>query len=170
VTVTATRSETRIGEVPASVVVLERAALDVTAAPTIDDALRQVVGFSLFRRTGSRAANPTVQGVSLRGLGASGASRALVLMDGLPLYESDWRVGLQARWMGDAWEDDGNSPILESALVLDLFVARRLTAGTEAFVAAENLLDADVVVGRTPVRTLGAPRLVRAGLRFHVGP
>ena len=87
VTVTATRSDTRIGSTPASVAVLPRAALAVTAAPTVDDALRQVVGFSLFRRTGSRTANPTVQGVSLRGLGASGASRALVLMDGLPIND-----------------------------------------------------------------------------------
>ena len=46
-----------------------------------------MVGFSLFRRTGSRTANPTSQGVSLRGLGASGASRALVLADGLPLND-----------------------------------------------------------------------------------
>ncbi|MEE8217338.1 MAG: TonB-dependent receptor [Vicinamibacteria bacterium] len=87
VTVTAARSDTRIGSTPASVAVLPRAALAVTAAPTIDDALRQVVGFSLFRRTGSGTANPTIQGVSLRGLGASGASRALVLMDGLPIND-----------------------------------------------------------------------------------
>ena len=44
-------------------------------------------GFSLFRRTDSRTANPTAQGVSLRGLGASGASRALVLADGIPLND-----------------------------------------------------------------------------------
>jgi outer membrane receptor protein involved in Fe transport len=87
VTVTATRGEARVGDTPASVAVLSRAALDVTAAPTVDDALRQVVGFSLFRRTGSRAANPTIQGVSLRGLGASGASRSLVLVDGLPIND-----------------------------------------------------------------------------------
>lgn len=87
VTVTAARGDTRIGNTPASVAVLRGAALAVTAAPTVDDALRQVVGFSLFRRIGSQTANPTVQGVSLRGLGASGASRALVLMDGLPLND-----------------------------------------------------------------------------------
>ena len=46
-----------------------------------------MVGFSLFRRSGSRYANPTSQGVSLRGLGASGARRALVLVDGLPLND-----------------------------------------------------------------------------------
>ena len=87
VVVTATRTETRIGETPASVVTLSRSELETTAAPTVDDALRQVAGFSLFRRTGSRHANPTAQGVSLRGVGASGASRSLVLFDGVPLND-----------------------------------------------------------------------------------
>lgn len=54
-------------------------------AITIDDALRQVPGFSLFRRSGGLTTNPTAQGVSLRGVGANGASRALVLLDGVPL-------------------------------------------------------------------------------------
>jgi len=87
VNVTATRSETRLGDTPASVVVVSREDLAVTAALTLDDALRQVPGFSLFRRSGSRTANPTSQGVSLRGLGASGASRATVLADGVPLND-----------------------------------------------------------------------------------
>jgi outer membrane receptor protein involved in Fe transport len=87
ITVTATRGEARVAETASSVALLSRAALDATASPAVDDALRQVVGFSLFRRSGSRAANPTAQGVSLRGLGASGASRALVLTDGLPLND-----------------------------------------------------------------------------------
>src|SRR5260370_18656107 len=54
---------------------------------TLDDLLRQVPGFSLFRRSTSRVANPTTQGVSLRGLGASGPSRALVLEDGIPVVD-----------------------------------------------------------------------------------
>ena len=54
-------------------------------ALTIDDILRQVPGFSLFRRSGGLTTNPTAQGVSLRGVGASGSSRALVLLDGVPL-------------------------------------------------------------------------------------
>jgi hypothetical protein len=88
VQVTANRVETRFGETAASVVALSAAEIQTTAAPTIDDALRQVAGFSLFRRTGSRYANPTAQGVSLRGVGASGASRSLVLFDGVPLNDS----------------------------------------------------------------------------------
>src|SRR5438067_10547915 len=85
ITVTATRTKTRLADTPASVVVLDRSA--IASAPTLDDALRQVAGFALFRRSGSRSANPTSQGVSLRGVGASGASRALVLDDGIPLND-----------------------------------------------------------------------------------
>ncbi|MGB8507981.1 MAG: TonB-dependent receptor, partial [Pyrinomonadaceae bacterium] len=87
VTVTATRSATRVDETAASVTVLTSETLATTAASTVDDALRQVAGFQLFRRSGSRTANPTSQGVSLRGTGASGASRAVVLVDGIPLND-----------------------------------------------------------------------------------
>ncbi|HYG10161.1 MAG TPA: TonB-dependent receptor, partial [Pyrinomonadaceae bacterium] len=86
-TVTATRTQTRLGDTAASVVTLSAAELSTTAAVTLDDALRQVAGFQLFRRAGSRTANPTTQGVSLRATGASGASRALVLADGIPLND-----------------------------------------------------------------------------------
>src|SRR3954468_15006851 len=85
--VTATQTQTRLSDTPASVVVITREAMKTTAAATTDDALRQVPGFTLFRRSGSRTANPTTQGVSLRGVGPSGASRALVLADGIPLND-----------------------------------------------------------------------------------
>jgi len=55
---------------------------------TADDFLRQIPGFSLFRRTSSLVANPTTQGASLRGIGPSGASRSLVLFDGIPLNDA----------------------------------------------------------------------------------
>ena len=50
----------------------------------LDEALATVPGFSLYRRTSSLGANPTTQGVSLRGIAGSGASRALVTLDGVP--------------------------------------------------------------------------------------
>ncbi|MGH9453160.1 MAG: TonB-dependent receptor plug domain-containing protein, partial [Terriglobia bacterium] len=87
VNVTATRVPLRIGETPASVVVLAQPVLDSAPALSLDGILRQIPGFTLFRRTDSRFANPTTQGVSLRGVGASGASRALVLADGIPLND-----------------------------------------------------------------------------------
>jgi outer membrane receptor protein involved in Fe transport len=54
---------------------------------TSDETLRIVPGLSLFRRTSSRASNPTTHGVTMRGLSASGSSRGLVLLDGTPLNE-----------------------------------------------------------------------------------
>jgi outer membrane receptor protein involved in Fe transport len=87
VVVSATRSEMKLSEVPGSAVELSPEDLDANAGLTLDDVLRQVPGFSLFRRSSSRVANPTTQGVSLRGLGASGPSRALVMEDGVPLVD-----------------------------------------------------------------------------------
>ncbi|MGB9243119.1 MAG: TonB-dependent receptor [Candidatus Acidiferrales bacterium] len=85
--VTATRSQTLLSDVPLSDIQLTRSEVQAIPALTLDDTLRQIPGFSLFRRSSSRTANPTAQGVSLRGLGASGSSRALVLEDGIPLND-----------------------------------------------------------------------------------
>ena len=87
VIVTATRSQTLLSDVPLSDIQLTRVEVQAIPALTLDDTLRQIPGFSLFRRSSSRTANPTAQGVSLRGLGASGSSRALVLEDGIPLND-----------------------------------------------------------------------------------
>lgn len=87
IVVSATRSEMKLSEVPGSAVELSPVDIDANPGLTLDDVLRQVPGFELFRRSSSRVANPTTQGVSLRGLGASGPSRALVLEDGVPLVD-----------------------------------------------------------------------------------
>jgi hypothetical protein len=70
-----------------SVSEFDRAELSSAAAPDLDTVLRQVPGFSLFRRTPSWSANPTTQGVSLRGAGASGTTRAVITMNGIPLND-----------------------------------------------------------------------------------
>jgi outer membrane receptor protein involved in Fe transport len=61
--------------------------LEAVPAVTLDETLRVIPGLSLFRRSSSRASNPTTHGVTMRGLSASGASRGLVLLDGIPLHE-----------------------------------------------------------------------------------
>ena len=86
-TVTAARLPARVRETPASVVAISSEELAAAAALPADAILRQVPGFTLFRRTDSRVANPTTQGASLRGVGGSGASRALVLDDGVALND-----------------------------------------------------------------------------------
>jgi len=87
VNVTANRTAVSLGNTAESITVLSREDLQIAAAQTIDGALRAVPGFTLFRRSGSTVANPTSQGVSLRGIGASGASRALALYNSVPLND-----------------------------------------------------------------------------------
>lgn len=74
-------------ESPAAVTTLGKLDVQKAAGVNLDDRLRLVPGFSLFRRNSSLTANPTTQGVSLRGLGSTGASRTLVLWDGVPLND-----------------------------------------------------------------------------------
>jgi iron complex outermembrane receptor protein len=87
VTVTPTRTARRLGDVPASVNVLTSETIESSPALLADDILRQVPTFSLFRRASGLVANPTAQGVSLRGVGPSGQSRTLVLLDGVPFND-----------------------------------------------------------------------------------
>ena len=86
-TVTATRSEQRVADVPASINVVSSEQIEQSPAVVADDVLRQVPTFSLFRRTSSIASHPTAQGVSLRGVGPSGVSRTLVLLDQVPFND-----------------------------------------------------------------------------------
>ncbi len=87
VVVSAGRVEQRLADVPTHTTVLTRDDIERSTAQTVDDLLREVPGFSLFRRSSSLVANPTTQGVSLRGIGPSGVSRTLVLLDGVPLND-----------------------------------------------------------------------------------
>lgn len=87
ITVTATRTEQRVSDTAASVTVLTHQDISTSGGITLDDALADVPGFMVFRRNGTLTANPTSLGVSLRGVGTSGASRALVISDGIPLTD-----------------------------------------------------------------------------------
>jgi outer membrane receptor protein involved in Fe transport len=87
VTVSAYRSPLSGLDSPASTRVLNAQALRHAASLPLDDKLRTVPGFELFRRSSSLVANPTSQGVSLRGLGSTSASRSLVVFDEVPLND-----------------------------------------------------------------------------------
>jgi outer membrane receptor protein involved in Fe transport len=77
----------QIPAVPTSQYEISSEAMDLSGSMVVDDMLRQVPGFSTFRRSSSLFANPTSQGVSLRGVGASATSRSSVLLDGIPLND-----------------------------------------------------------------------------------
>ncbi len=74
-------------ETPVPVISWSDQRIQLTPGDELDDRLRQIPGFSLFRRSSSEVANPTTQGVSLRGVGSTGASRTLVLWDGFPVND-----------------------------------------------------------------------------------
>jgi outer membrane receptor protein involved in Fe transport len=70
-----------------STVEIDRDQIQSTGSGRIEDALSNVAGFQQFRRSDSRSANPTAQGVTLRALGGNASSRALVLLDGVPMLD-----------------------------------------------------------------------------------
>jgi outer membrane cobalamin receptor len=67
--------------------VMSEESLQSRPGVNLDDRLRDIPGFSLFRRSSSFVSHPTSQGVSLRGIGTNAASRTLVLYDGIPMND-----------------------------------------------------------------------------------
>ena len=110
VTVTAAKFPQAVGSAAFSTVKLSTQQL--TVSDRLDDALEQVPGLSLFRRTVSVSANVTTEGVSLRSIAPSGASRALVMLDGVPLNDpfGGWIV-----WTALPYEDIGGAEIVRGA-------------------------------------------------------
>lgn len=80
------------------------------------------------------------------------------------------RAALDLRWVSHQYEDDRNRLPMGGYTVVDLAVSRPLGGGIEVFGAAENLLDRRYLVGRAGVDTVGAPRMLRAGVRLRAGP
>jgi outer membrane receptor protein involved in Fe transport len=87
IVVTATRSPRPVRDVPAAVTVVPRAEIERSPAKSSDELLMAVPSFDLFRRSSSLAADPSSQGVKLRGVGGTAAARALVLLDGVPVND-----------------------------------------------------------------------------------
>ncbi len=58
--------------------------LAATASGRIEEALARIPGFQQFRRSDSRSANPSAQGITLRAIGGNASSRTLLLLDGVP--------------------------------------------------------------------------------------
>jgi outer membrane receptor protein involved in Fe transport len=86
-TVTTTRSPVEVAATANTVSTLSSQDLNDYPALTLDEQLRQHAGFDLFRRSSFWVANPTSEGISLRGLGSTAASRTLVLTSDVPLND-----------------------------------------------------------------------------------
>jgi len=110
IVVTASHLPTAVGQGAFSTASLSQD--QIAAYNQLDAALEQVPGVSLFRRATSLSANPTTQGVSLRAIAPSAASRALVLLDGVPVNDpfGGWVI-----WAALPPEDIGGADIVRGA-------------------------------------------------------
>jgi outer membrane receptor protein involved in Fe transport len=96
VTVTAYRAPVAELESPVTSRTISLVDLQTAAPITMDGQIRQLPGVELFRRSPSLVANPTSQGMSLRGLGSTSASRTLLTLDDVPLNDP---VGGWIHWL-----------------------------------------------------------------------
>jgi outer membrane receptor protein involved in Fe transport len=71
---------------------------------------------------------------------------------------------LNVRVIGTQFDDDRNDFKLAAGSLVDARAGWRWSRHVELFGAIENALDREIDTGRTPIRTIGAPRMARAGL------
>ncbi len=130
VVVSATRTDITPANSTSDLKVFTNEDVKQTPALVIDDALRWIPGFNTFRRSSSMvtapADDPEAQGVTLRGVGPGGASRALVLYDGIPVNDAFRRLDVH-------WDELTAKPELimsrsSKAAVLICGVTRRKAA------------------------------------------
>lgn len=105
----------------------------------LENALSKAAGLQQFRRSDARSANPTSQGITLRGLGGNASSRAQLLLDDVPQADP---FGGWISWPGyDA---------LQLASVRIRRGAGQVTAGTGALagvVELDSLQNMDRITG-----------------------
>lgn len=75
------------GDAAFDVIAIDRQRLEMSASGRLEDILRDAAGFQQFRRSDARSAHPTSQGATLRGLGGNASTRALILLDGVPMVD-----------------------------------------------------------------------------------
>jgi outer membrane receptor protein involved in Fe transport len=78
-------------------------------------------------------------------------------------------VGTQYRYTSAQFDDDTNDPTrrLGGFATVDLTVSRQMHETTDVFFNMQNLLNKEFVVQTNP-RTIGAPRQITFGFRFHL--
>lgn len=85
--VSATRLPRPAADLPTTVLVVRSDELERSAATTVDATLRTLPSFATLRRSTSLVADPSSQGLNLRGVAPSAVARALLLDDGVPVND-----------------------------------------------------------------------------------
>jgi hypothetical protein len=78
-------------------------------------------------------------------------------------------LSVQGKLSGRQFDDDANDYLLHGYFKLDAYASHEIGKRWEIFTSAENLLNRQIEVGRTPALTLGMPRVARAGFRLKLG-
>jgi outer membrane receptor protein involved in Fe transport len=73
-------------------------------------------------------------------------------------------AALNIRVIGAQFDDDRNDFDLKAGSLVDARAGWRWTRRLDLFGAIENVLDREIDTGKTPIRTVGAPRMARAGI------
>lgn len=79
-----------------------------------------------------------------------------------------WNFSTQMRASSSQFEDDRNTLLLREYFTVDARAGFKISESIEAFAAVENILNSRYDIGRTPLRTISAPRSFRFGLRFDL--
>ena len=79
-------------------------------------------------------------------------------------------VNTQLRYIGPQYEDDLNTLEMAGVPLFDVFVSWHVRRFLDTFAAIENVFNTTYLVGRAGVDTIGQPRFVHFGLRFHARP
>ncbi len=107
------------------------------------------------------------QDVRLEGLWVPQVPRHQFTLQASYSHPTYLTASLQLRTSGHQFDDDQNLLALGGFTVVDVSVSHQFNRYFEVFVAAQNLFDARYAVARTPTENIGAPRLVRGGLRLR---
>ena len=137
--------------------------VEVSADWRLADPLSFVVSYAFIRSTVTDA--PDATQLVGRALPQAPEHRATaVLTFDEPRLFSAMVVG---RWMGEQFEDDLNMLPMSGTFLIDAAVSRRIAGPVEVFLAVENVLDREYLVGRAGVDTVGQPLTVRGGIRLR---
>ncbi|KUR79762.1 TonB-dependent siderophore receptor [Novosphingobium sp. FSW06-99] len=169
-----------LGDLPTAsayeVSTIDAARIEQVPSGRIEDALGDVAGVQLYRRSDSRASNPSADGFTLRGLGGNAASRTLVLLDGIPQADPFFgSVPLTALNPGDIADirviHGGGSGAFGSGAVAGTIDMTSAGPDQRGLVSGESLVDnrGDTTVSAGVAPHLGDGFVVVSG-RWDRGP
>jgi outer membrane receptor protein involved in Fe transport len=75
----------------------------------------------------------------------------------------------QLNYIGLEYEDALNTLPMPQVFLLNLFAAWHINSIFDVYLGVENLFNAQYLVGRAGVDTIGQPRFIHGGVRLHLG-